>query len=194
MQNFRKGCKITRRLITSLVFSALVLPQVPTQVMGGPFAPTRLKMAMRVGGTPVMRRSWSTGVHLLLPFQNRRGGEHVFTDTRLILGLQLETYAIDGPQPLASRALRARPGVQLSIGFSGRADSIRLNGLPLRRPTAFSAGADSPNHEQAQKKKHKNRKWWWIGGGVAVVGLLALAGTSIGDREPFQFTLPDDQQ
>ncbi len=167
--------------------------QMPTPVAwAGPYDPGRVRSLGAAGMGPVLGRSLAAGVTLRLPFQATRRDASPFGEARVAFGLSLRAPAALGARPGLPVSGYQRPLLRLSFAFTGRADALRLNGLPLAGPEAFYAEGEEASAD-THKKKHKSRKWWWIGGGAVLIGILAAAGTAIGDSEPSQFGPPPDQ-
>jgi len=133
-------------------------------------------------------------VRVRLPFQAVRRDASPFGEARVAFGLTLRAPTALGARPGLPVGGYQRPLLRLSFDFTGRADALRLNGLPLAGPEAFHAEGEDASAD-THRKKHKSRKWWWIGGGAAALGLAVLIGASVdaAAKQPFEFGPPLDQ-
>ena len=166
------------RAAASVALVGVLLSQLPVPVRAGPYDPGRLRAIAQGGMVPIAYRGVAAAVRLRLPFQAVRAGETALAETRLSFGLALATTPAMGARPGLPVARPQRPLMRLSVDFTGRPDSLRLNGLPLAGPTALAAAEDATEPVDAPRKKHRNRKWWWIGGGVLVAGLVTALAVS----------------
>ncbi len=181
-----------RGLACGATLVGLVAAQLPAPAAAGAFDPGRARHLADAGATPVMGRSLAAGVRVRLPFQAVHRDVSPLRETRVAFGLGLRAPSALGARPGLPAGGYHRPLLRLSFAFTGRADGLRLNGLPLAAPDAFHAEGEDASADKPGKK-HRSRKWWWIGGGAVLIGILAAAGTAIGDSEPSQFGPPPDQ-
>lgn len=119
-----------------------------------------MRTITRAGTAPLAHRGASAAVRLRLPFQAVRSDDTALTETRLSFGFELEATPLMGARPGLPVAALRRPLARLSFDFTGRADALRLNGLPLLAPDALAAGEDATEPADTPRKKHKSGKWW----------------------------------